>query len=140
MTMQTGEATPVTASTVLADPATADGLRDLAEKAAPLLQGHRFHNIIDMLSAASDMVDMADDQLTQKLAKAFEEVVWAGWAGGNAVRAATAVTANTEPPTLWQLSRRMKDPDVRRGLAFVVALMGAVGRQVEAAADVPDDD
>ncbi|GAB0147750.1 DUF1641 domain-containing protein [Marichromatium gracile] len=131
---------PQDAAAVLADPDTAAGLRDLAEHLAPLLQTRRLHNVVDLLSATSDFIDMADDQLTQKLAKAFEEVVWAGWSAGNALRSASATAADSEPPTLWQLSRQLNDPEVRRGLFFVIQLLGAVGRQVALEAEIPEDD
>lgn len=128
------------AAAVLAEPDTAEGLSDLAEKLAPLLQGRRLHNVVDMLSAASDFVDMADDQLTQKMAKAFEEAVWAGWSAGNALRVASATAADAEPPSLLKLSRQLNDPAVRRGLFFMIQLLGSVGRQVALEASVAEED
>lgn len=132
MNMQNTEAAK-TATSVLADPATAEGLADLAEKVAPLLQGRRFHNVVDILSAASDVVDLADEQLVIKLSKLYEGAIGVSWSATNALRVAAAEAADArQPPSLWQLSRRLGDPDVRRGLHFVIALMGAVGRQVQA--------
>ncbi len=32
------------------------------------------------------------------------------------------------PPSLWQLYRRMNQPDARRGLSFVTSMLGALGR------------
>ena len=46
-----------------ADEATEAGLIDLANKVAPLIQGRRFHNVVDLLSLAADGVDMADDAI-----------------------------------------------------------------------------
>jgi uncharacterized protein YjgD (DUF1641 family) len=33
-----------------------------------------------------------------------------------------------EPPSMWQLARRMFHRDTRRGLAFVTSMLGALGR------------
>jgi uncharacterized protein YjgD (DUF1641 family) len=34
----------------------------------------------------------------------------------------------TEPPSMWQLFRRISHKDTRRGLAFLTAMLGALGR------------
>lgn len=33
-----------------------------------------------------------------------------------------------EPPTLWQLFKRLREPDTRRGLSFATRMLSAVGR------------
>jgi len=57
----------------LQDQETLDGLTDLITKAAPLIQGRRLHNIVDLLAAASDVIEMADDAMVQKLMALYEE-------------------------------------------------------------------
>jgi uncharacterized protein YjgD (DUF1641 family) len=34
----------------------------------------------------------------------------------------------SRPPSLWQLYKRMNQPDTRRGLSFVTSMLGALGR------------
>jgi uncharacterized protein YjgD (DUF1641 family) len=36
------------------------------------------------------------------------------------------------PPTLWQLTKQANQPDVRRGLSFILQSLGALGRAVKA--------
>ena len=53
-----------------------------------------------------------------------------GDVAGNAARMAAAqVQAMEETPTLIGLMRMAREPDVRRGLAFMLAMAGALGRQ-----------
>jgi uncharacterized protein YjgD (DUF1641 family) len=68
--------------------------------------------------------------MVEKVAKAFEDSVGAAWATGNAARMAAAqVQAMQETPTLIGLMRMAREPEVRRGLAFLLAMAGALGRQ-----------
>jgi len=34
----------------------------------------------------------------------------------------------SQPPSLWQLYKRMNQPDTRRGLSFLTSMLGALGR------------
>lgn len=128
--------TPATAelakSLAILDPATEQGLMELLEKIAPLLQGRRFHNLVDLASLASDGVDMFDDAMIQKLMKAYEEGIGAVWALGNASRysAAQVAMAGT-PPSLFGLLRLAGNEDVRRGLHFALTFLSVVGRQMK---------
>ena len=36
-----------------------------------------------------------------------------------------------EPPTLWQILKRMRRPESRRGLSLLAAVLGALGRATE---------
>lgn len=118
----------------LQDPATQAGLEDLALKLAPLLQGRRLHNIVDLLSAISDTIDMADDALIQKMMRGLEEGVAGAWALGNAARMAGNLAAReTAAPSLLDLYRRSRDPDVRAGMAFTLNFLQILGKQVKAA-------
>ncbi len=113
------------------DEATEQGVMDLLEKIAPLLQGRRFDNIVDLASLASDGVDMFDDAMVQKLMKAYEEAVGAAWAVGNAARFAAAQTASSPVPSLFGILRLAGDEDVRRGLHFALTFLSVLGRQMK---------
>ncbi len=126
----------------LNDPATLQGVADLIGKLAPLLQGKRLHNLIDLLSAVSDVVDMADDAMIQKLMKGYENVVAGAFNISNAMNYASAQAgAEHEPPSLWQSLRRLNgDTDARRGLAMGLAMLSLLGRQArQEAVILPDD-
>lgn len=126
----------------LNDPATLQGMADLVEKLAPLLQGRRFHNLVDLLSATSDVVDMADDAMVQKMMKGYENVVAGAFNLNNLTRYASAQAgAEEDPPTLWQSLRKLnRDADARRGLAMVLAMLGQLGHQArQDATTLPDD-
>ena len=126
----------------LNDPATLQGIADLVGKLAPLLQGQRLHNLVDLLSAVSDVVDMADDAMIQKLMKGYENVVTGAFNISNLVNyAAAQAGAEEEPPTVWQSLRRLnRDADARRGVAMTLAMLSQLGRQArEGAAVLPDD-
>ncbi len=126
----------------LNDPATLQGVADLIGKLAPLLQGRRLHNLIDLLSAVSDVVDMADDAMIQKLMKGYENVVAGAFNISNAMNYASAQAGSEqEPPSLWQSLRRLNgDTDARRGLAIGLAMLSLLGRQArQEAAILPED-
>lgn len=126
----------------LNDPATLEGMDALAEKLAPLLQLKRFHNLVDLLSAASDVVDMADDAMVQKLMKGYEDLAAGAFNLNNLVRYAGAQAgAEKQPPTVWQSLRRLnRDEDARRGLAMALAMLGQLGRQARQEASLLPED
>ncbi|MBY6001339.1 MULTISPECIES: DUF1641 domain-containing protein [Alphaproteobacteria] len=113
------------------DEATERGLAELLEKLAPLLQGRRLHNLVDLASLASDGVDMFDDAMVQKLMKAYEESVGAAWNVGNAARYAATQTAQAQVPSLLGLLRVAGNEDVRRGLYFALTFLSVLGRQMK---------
>ncbi len=65
----------MTESTVHA--ADLQSLAALLEKLQPLLAGGRLDNVVDLLSLLSDVVDIADNALVEKLAGVFEGLVTA---------------------------------------------------------------
>src|SRR5690625_380900 len=87
------------------DPATERGLTELLEKLAPLIQGRRLNNIIDLLSVASDLVDMSDESMINKLSTNFENVVSGAWAAGNAARYASNEVTQLSTPSMFGLLR-----------------------------------
>lgn len=125
----------------LNDPATLDGMAALAEKLAPLLQLKRFHNLVDLLSAASDVVDMTDDAMVQKMMKGYEDLTASAFNLNNVMRYAGAQAgAEEEPPTVWQSLKRLNgDVDARRGLAMALAMLGQLGKQARHGAAMPPD-
>lgn len=119
-------------SLAILDPATERGLMELLEKVAPLLQGRRFHNLVDLASLASDGVDMFDDAMVQKLMKAYEESTGAIWTLGNAARYSAAQVSTTDsPPSLFGLLRLAGNEDVRRGLHFALTFLSVLGHQMK---------
>lgn len=126
----------------LQDPATLEGLSELITKAAPLIQGRRVHNIIDLLAATSDVIEMADEAMVQKLMALYEDGIGSAWAINNTLRYASAQAAREEtPPSIWQSLRRLnKDEDVRRGLNVAINVIAEFGRQSRAGyGPMPED-
>ncbi|AZV93621.1 hypothetical protein CBF45_07720 [Bordetella sp. J329] len=116
---------------LLKDEAAMQGLAELVGKLEPLLAGRRLNRIVDLLSVTADLVDMSDAYMIEKLAKVYEETTGALWTAGNAVRMANAqVSQMKEPPTLFGLVRMARDEDVRRGLSFLLAVAGVLGKQM----------
>lgn len=115
---------------LLHNAAALQGLAELISRLEPLLAGRRLNHLVDMLSAAADMVDMSDAYMVEKLSHAFEDGVGAAWSAGNAARLAAArLQRMPETPTLLGLLRMANEPEVRRGLAFVLSMAAALGRQ-----------
>ncbi|AEG72256.1 DUF1641 domain-containing protein [Ralstonia solanacearum] len=106
------------------------GLEELIGKIEPLLAGRRLNRVIDLLSVVADVVDMSDAYMVEKVGRAFEDVVGAAWSAGNAARVASAkLERMPETPSLIGLLRMTREPEIRRGMAFVLAVAGAFGRQ-----------
>ncbi|MCD2514274.1 DUF1641 domain-containing protein [Comamonas endophytica] len=126
---------------LLQNAAAMQGLAELVARLEPLLAGRRLNNVVDMLSAAADVVDMSDAYMVEKLSKAFEDGMGAAWSVGNAARMAAArMERMEETPSLLGLVRMANAPDVRRGLASLLCMAAALGRQhaydpVESSAD-----
>ena len=115
----------------LQDEATLAGIADLLEKLAPILQGRRLHNIVDLLAATSDVIEMTDDAMMQKVMGFYEESINSVWMLTNALRYASAqATSKPEPPTLWQSIKHFnRNEDARRGLDVAINLLAELGRQ-----------
>ena len=122
---------PSQAGGLLQDNAAQQGLEELIGKLEPLLAGGRLNRVVDLLSVVADTVDMTDAYMIEKLAKTYEEGIGAAWAVGNAARmASTRVSKMQETPTIIGLLRMAHEPDVRRGLAFLLATVGVLGQQL----------
>lgn len=120
------------ADTSLFPEQTRESLQALAVKLQPLIEGHRLDNLVDLLSLLSDIVDLLDPAMVDKLALLFEQVTSVGWSVGNAVRVARAELLLEESPSLKDLLRLLRDADTRRGLVLVLGSLRSLGRQLAA--------
>ncbi|MFI8334661.1 DUF1641 domain-containing protein [Pseudomonas taetrolens] len=128
--------TPEESSTISPDanvpsPGHNAGLEALLGKLQPLLDGGRMDNIIDVLALISDLVDLLDPAMVEKLAGLFEEATAASWSLGNALRmAATETRAQEVPPSLYGLLSMLRETDTRRGAALMLKTLNVLGRQL----------
>lgn len=115
----------------LQNEATLAGISDLLDKLAPILQGGRLHNIVDLLAATSDVIEVTDDAMLQKLMALYEDSIGGIWMLTNALRYASAQSAaNPTPSTLWQSVKKFnQNEDARRGLDVVANILAELGRQ-----------
>ncbi|OPX56250.1 Protein of unknown function [Oceanospirillum multiglobuliferum] len=126
-------------TTLLSNPNAQEGLEELIQKLEPLLAGRRLNRIVDLMSVVADVVDMTDDYMVEKLCKVYEEAIGTAWTVGNIARmAGNDVRQMDEPPTAWELIKTSKDPDVRRGIAFMFMMAKGIGKQMNH--PLPDDD
>ncbi|WP_207286338.1 DUF1641 domain-containing protein [Pseudomonas sp. FW300-N2A2] len=108
-----------------------EGLVALMAKLQPLIDGGRLDNLVDLLSLTSDMVDLLDAAMVEKLARLFENATAATWTVSNAVRMARAeVAAAPEPPGVYALIKLLNEPDTRKGVAVVLKTLNVIGRQL----------
>ena len=108
-----------------------EGLVALMAKLQPLIDGGRLDNLVDLLSLTSDMVDLLDAAMVEKLARLFENATAATWTVSNAVRMARAeVAAAPEPPGVYALIKLLNEPDTRKGVAVVLRTLNVIGRQL----------
>ncbi|UCP09558.1 DUF1641 domain-containing protein [Pseudomonas sp. MM213] len=108
-----------------------EGLDALMAKLKPLIDGGRLDNLVDLLSLTSDMVDLLDAAMVEKLARLFENATAATWTVSNAVRMARAeVAAAPEPPGVYALIKLLNEPDTRKGVAVVLKTLNVIGRQL----------
>lgn len=70
------------ADTTLFPEQTRESLQALAVKLQPLIEGHRLDNLVDLLSLLSDIVDLLDPAMVDRLAQLFEQVTSVGWSAG----------------------------------------------------------
>ncbi|HCE6898839.1 DUF1641 domain-containing protein [Pseudomonas aeruginosa] len=124
------------ADTTLFPEQTRESLQALAVKLQPLIEGHRLDNLVDLLSLLSDIVDLLDPAMVDKLALLFEQVTSVGWSVGNAVRVARAELLREQSPSLKDLLRLLRDADTRRGLVLVLGSLRSLGRQLAAEQEV----
>lgn len=107
------------------------GLEALLNKLQPLLDTGRMDNVVDLASLLSDLVDLLDAAMVEKLALLFEQATAASWCIGNAARMAASETrSEAQPPTLYGLLSLLREPDTRRGVALLLRTLNVIGRQL----------
>lgn len=107
------------------------GLNELLAKLQPLIAGNRLHNIVDVLSLLSDLVDISDNAIVEKLSGVFEGVLSASWEGGSAMSMAyTELQFNQDKHTLRSTYSLLKHPDTLKGIALVLRTLQIVGKRI----------
>lgn len=135
----TNEIDVTKATPLLSNPDAQEGLEELLQKLEPLLAGRRLNRIVDLMSVISDVVDMTDDYMVEKLCKTYEEAIGAAWTVGNVTRmASNEVRQLSEPPGTWELIKMARDKDAQRGLAFMLMVAKGLGKQMNT--PLPEDD
>ncbi|EKN6179095.1 hypothetical protein DVQ78_21245 [Yersinia enterocolitica] len=106
---------------------------ELLNKLQSLLAGGRLNNAVDMLSLLSDVVDIADNALVEKLAGVFEGVVAVGWESGNALRIAnTELRLNQESVNYRSLYSLFRDRDTLVGVTLLLRTLQIIGQRINA--------
>ncbi|CRM04276.1 hypothetical protein GCM10009091_48510 [Pseudomonas brenneri] len=106
-------------------------IHEIVQKLQPLLDSGRLDNLIDLLSIASDIVDLLDCAMVEKLATLFEQTTSVSWELGNAVRMAKSQTQALEhPDSLYGLLTLLREPDTRRGVGLILRTLNVIGRQL----------
>ena len=100
-------------------------LEHLLEKIRPLLALKRLDNIVDLLSLASDTVDIMDNATVEKLAVAFEETVWELTTAFNMAKKESLY--QDKKYTLGATFSLLKNPDTLKGLTIVLRTLQIIG-------------
>lgn len=86
-----------------------------------------------MLSLLSDVVDIADNALVEKLAGVFESIVAVGWESGNALRMAnTELQLNQEAINYRSLYSLFRDRDTLVGITLLLRTLQIIGQRINA--------
>ncbi|MFT2789227.1 hypothetical protein ACMV5I_04040 [Serratia sp. T13T92] len=113
------------------DSSQAQPLDALLAKLDPLLATGRLDNVVDLLSLLSDITDIADNALVEKLAGVFEGVVAAGWEGGMALKMAhSELQLNTSPVNYRSVYALLRQPDTLLGLMLVLRTLQIIGQRL----------
>jgi hypothetical protein len=117
------------------DSSQAQPLYALLAKLDPLLATGRLDNVVDLLSLLSDITDIADNALVEKLAGVFEGVVAAGWEGGMALKMAhSELQLNTSPANYRSVYALLRQPDTLLGLMLVLRTLQIIGQRLRTSA------
>ncbi|WP_199063152.1 hypothetical protein [Serratia sp. ASV30] len=117
------------------DSSQAQPLDALLAKLDPLLATGRLDNVVDLLSLLSDITDIADNALVEKLAGVFEGVVAAGWEGGMALKMAhSELQLNTSPANYRSVYALLRQPDTLLGLMLVLRTFQIIGQRLRTSA------
>ncbi|CAI2437557.1 Uncharacterised protein [Serratia ficaria] len=123
----------------MSDNAEHEPLAALLDKLQPLLAGGRLDNVVDLLSLLSDLVDIADNALVEKLAGVFEGLVTLGWEGGTALKMAHGeLQLNPQAANFRALYALLRQPDTLLGLMLVLRTLQIIGQRTRNGALPPD--
>ena len=148
MDSQTNENSPERSmSSDISDPdplsvsdATLARLEVLLTKTDPLMAGQRLDHLVDWLSLLADTEDLVDSNMIENIVQNADEAIGALWNAGNAARLASSQISQMEtPPSLVGLLRITRRPEVRRGLAFMLLTLEAIGRMTEPSRSEPTE-
>ncbi|HHQ6558468.1 TPA: hypothetical protein ACSTJ0_003075 [Serratia fonticola] len=113
------------------DSSQAQPLDALLAKLDPLLATGRLDNVVDLLSLLSDITDIADNALVEKLAGVFEGVVAAGWEGVMALKMAhSELQLNSSPANYRSVYALLRQPDTLLGLMLVLRTLQIIGQRL----------
>lgn len=94
--------------------------------------------MVDLLSLLSDVVDIADNALVEKLAGVFEGLVTVGWEGGTALQMAhSELQLNPPPASFRALYALLKQPDTLLGLTLLLRTLQIIGQRTRDSALPP---
>lgn len=111
----------------------------LLAKLEPLLATGRLDNVVDLLSLLSDVTDIADNALVEKLAGVFEGVVAAGWEGGMALKMAhSELQLNASTANYRSVYALLRQPDTLLGLMLVLRTLQIIGQRLRTSALPPE--
>ena len=109
--------------------ATLARLEALLAQTDPLMAGQRLNHLVDWLSVLADAEDLVDSSMIENFVANADEGLGALWTTANAVRLASSQVGQMEtPPSLVGLLRMTRQPEVRRGLAFMLLTLETLGR------------
>ncbi|HEJ9096797.1 TPA: hypothetical protein ACOQZT_003819 [Serratia odorifera] len=108
-----------------------EALTALMDKLSPLLASGRLDNVVDLLSLLSDLTDIADNALVEKLAGLFEDLTALGWEGGMALKMAHSELQRDAPTaSLRALYGVLRQPDTLLGLMLVLRTLQIIGQRM----------
>lgn len=117
------------------DSSQAQPLDALLAKFDPLLVTGRLDNVVDLLSLLSDITDIADNALVEKLAGVFEGVVAVGWEGGMTLKMAhSELQLNASPANYRLVHALLRQPDTLMGLMLVLHSLQIIGQRLRTSA------
>lgn len=108
-----------------------EALTALMDKLSPLLASGRLDNVVDLLSLLSDLTDIADNALVEKLAGLFEDLTALGWEGGMTLKMAHSELQRDAPTaSLRALYGVLRQPDTLLGLMLVLRTLQIIGQRM----------
>lgn len=103
----------------------------MQEKFSMLVKTGRLDNLIDLLSALSDNIEMVNDDMVEKAIKKVDGMTTAAFIGENSIKyAKKELDKGNEFKGIFAIMKAMKDPDVVRGVSFTLHALKGLGKQL----------